>query len=103
MKAVELKKSCMAFELKSGELLLISREDITEIATQLVVEMMINKQTHVHIHKGSSIEKCNLLYKAITEQPKMPKKIRDKYLMKIAALIDDGKEEINSFGERRKA
>lgn len=85
---IELKKACMAFKLENGEILLISKEDINQIAHELVVEMMINNQNHVHIHKSSTNEKCQILYKAITEQPNMSKTMLNKYLGKIVDLID---------------
>lgn len=88
---IELKDSSMCFELPDGQRLILSQKDINQIATQLLAEMMVNNLNHVHIHKSSNIEKCHLLYKAITEQ-KMSKKMRDQYLMQISKLIENDSE-----------
>jgi len=102
---IELKKASMAFELKNGETLLICKEDVNQIASQLICEMMINNQNHIHIHRGSAIEKCNLLYKAVVEQ-KMSKAMREKYLLQISELIESDKttsktleQEVNDGGK----
>lgn len=68
MKQIELEKSSMAFKLSDGNVLLISKEDVTEIANKLIIEMMINKSNSVYMLKNNSIEKCNLLYKIVIDQ-----------------------------------
>lgn len=100
--ATELKKSCMAFELKNGEILLISKEDVTEIAKKLIVEMMINKQNHVHIHKDNTIDKFNLLYKILTEQQHMKKSLKEQYCKEILNTICEGDEETITLEEHSK-
>jgi hypothetical protein len=93
----ELKKSSMAFELKNGEVLLISKEDIQEIAMKVIVEMCSNNRSKIYLYKDTSIEKCNLLYKIVLEQKdKMSEDVRNNYFKAMVELIkDDEKEPIS--------
>lgn len=95
---VELKKSSMAFQLKNGEVLLISNEDVAEIANKLIIEMMINKQNQIIMYKSTAIEKCNLLYKIVIDQKeKMTDDIRNNYFKAMLELIKDDEKELTTL------
>lgn len=88
MKDVELKNNAMAFQLKTGDVLLISNDDVISIANRLVMEMMVNNQTKVFIEKSTAVEKCNLLYKIVSEQQdKMNDDVRQQYFKAIHELM----------------
>lgn len=100
---IKLEKSSMAFKLESGDVLLISNEDVEQIADKLIVEMMIKKQNVIYMLKNNSIEKCNLLYKIITEQnDKITNAVRMSYLKQIHDLLknDDGSSELDTLKEK---
>jgi len=65
---VELQKASMAFQLKNGETLLISKEDVNEIAEKVILEMILHKKNQIFMHRSTSVEKCNTLYKIVIEQ-----------------------------------
>lgn len=97
---VELKKASMAFQLKNGEVLLISKEDVNEIANKLIVEMMVNKQNQIVMYKSTAVEKCNLLYKIVTEQKdKMDEAVRSNYFKVMVELIKDDAKELTTLKE----
>ncbi len=94
-KGIGLEELSMAFKLESGEILFITKEAIEKIANELIIEMMINKQTAIYSLKNNNIAKCNLLYKIIIEQKgKMSKKLLDEYLTTMLELLksDDDTE-----------
>lgn len=89
----ELEKSSMAFKLKDGNVILISDEDINEIATKLIIEMSINKQNRVYILKDTSVDKCNLLYKIVVEQKEtMTKEVRASYFKLILEILKNNRD-----------
>lgn len=91
---VILEKSCMAFELKSGEMLYISNEDVQSIANSFLVEMMVHKNTNVYVNKRTSVKTCQLLYNIVTEQGnKMSKSLRENYLKAILELSENDEQE----------
>lgn len=97
---IELKKASMAFQLKNGEILLISKEDVEEIASKLIMEMVINKQNQVWMHKSTAVEKCNLLYKIVIEQKdKMSEDVRDNYFKAMLELVKGDEKELVSLAE----
>lgn len=88
---VILEKSCMAFKLKDGETLLISKEDVQSIANSLVVEMMVHNNTNVYIHKNNALKTCSMLYDiVVAEEKTMSKKLRENYLKAILKFSDKG-------------
>lgn len=94
---VILKKSFMAFELKSGEILHISNEDVQSIANSFLVEMMVHKNTNVYINKRTSVKTCELLYKIVTDQgKKMSVSLRENYLKAILELSENDEQEFIS-------
>lgn len=98
MTEIKLKKASMAFELKSGEILLISEEDVNEIATKLILEMSIRKQNQVWMLKNTDVERCNLLYKIVLDQKDtMSQETREKYLNTINELLKNGSHEFESL------
>lgn len=91
---IKLKRAAMAFSLQNGETLLISNDDVQEIANKLMLEMVLNQKHRVYMFKDTVIEKCNLLYKIVTEQKdKMTEDVRNEYFRTINKLILDTEEE----------
>lgn len=102
-KIIELKNASMAFELENGEILLISKEDIQEIASKLIVEMMLNKTNQVWMHKSTAIEKCNFLYKVIIDQKdKMTEEVRLNYFNTMLKLMKEDDKELITLEEEIK-
>lgn len=101
MRKIELKESSMSFKLEDGSVLLISKNDITELANKLIVEMMLNKQNVIYSLKNNSIEKCNLLYKIIVEQKDtMSKTVKEQYLKSILEFISENDSELETLKDK---
>lgn len=104
MNKIELETASMAFKLTNGEVLLISKEDINEIANKLITQMMLSKQNQVWMLKSTSIEKCNLLYKIVIEQKdKMNEGVRDNYFKAMLELIKGDEKEFVSLRDEIKS
>jgi len=101
MKTIELKESSMSFKLEDGSTLLISKNDVTELANKLIGEMMINKQNVIYMIENKSIEKCNLLYKIVIEQKDtMSKNVKEKYLKSILEFISEDDSELKTLKDK---
>lgn len=99
-KEIELKKAAMAFQLKNGEILLISKEDAEEIANMFIVEMCLNNQNQVWMNKSTAIEKCNLLYKIVIEQKdKMSEDVKENYFKAMLEIVKNDEKELVSLQE----
>lgn len=83
----ELKKADMAFKLEDGHVILISKEDIQEIAMKIIVEGSLNKMCVFVSEKDMSIEKANILYNILRTEKDIKPSIRDKYLSQIGMLL----------------
>lgn len=85
----ELEKSSMHFKLADGGFLLISKEDINQIADAVVLETMVKmseqvKQTGIDFGNLTQIAK---LENIINADKDMPIDIKTKYYEKILSLI----------------
>lgn len=101
MKTAELEKSSMAFKLESGDILLISKDDVTEIANKLIFEMMITKQNVVYMLNNPNVEKSNMLYKMVVEQKeKMSEKMLTDYMKVILELLKTDESELSTLKEK---
>jgi len=88
MRTIELEESSMSFKTEDGNILLISKNDVKELATKIVVESMINEKSEFYIMELEKKEKCNLLYKIVTEQKDtMSKKVKEYYLKAILEFL----------------
>lgn len=91
MENTKLKKSSMSFQLKDGTILLISNEDIQEIAGKIVLEAILNGNCKINISKNHSLEKCDLLYRIVREQgSSMDDEQKRNYLKAIYEFISTG-------------
>jgi len=100
----ELEKASMAFKLESGEVLLISNEDINEIANKVIVEMLVHHQNKVYLHKNTAKEKYDLLYTVYTEQKEsMSEDMQDQYLKRILELFNENESTFITLEEDQKS
>src|SRR5882757_9655567 len=83
----ELKKASMAFQTKNGEVLLIDKEDIKEIAMKIIVEGSCTKQIVFMKEKDMSIQNADLLYNIIKTTKDMVPKVLTKYLLQISDIL----------------
>lgn len=83
----ELPESCMAFVLKTGETLLVHKEDVAHIAQMIIVEGSLKKTCTLIRESDKSIEKANMLYNILKAERDMSLEIRNAYLKQIGELL----------------
>ena len=83
----ELKKACMAFQLKDGNIIWISQEDCHEIAMKIIVEGSLQKNTVILRERDLNIEKAQQLFKILTTEKDLPQNVRNRYLTIIGNLL----------------
>lgn len=84
---VVLKQSAMAFQLKDGTVLLISREDVNSIANSIVTEMVCHCPERLFLPRNINESRVNMLYKVFQEQKElMPAELKQSYLKLILEL-----------------
>lgn len=83
----DLKRACMAFQLKDGNFIMISKDDVREIAAKIVVEGSMIGTTVILREKDRSIEKANLLFDILKKEPDMKPELRNRYLKQIGDLL----------------
>lgn len=86
-KLLELQKASMAFQLKSGDILWIDKEDVQEIAMKIIVQGTTTKQVAMVFEKDKSIEKANMLYDILKNGKGVTDEIRESYLKQIGILL----------------
>lgn len=84
----ELKRCDMAFQLKDGNILLISKEDINEIAVKIIVEASLRSDgVAIVVEKDRSLEKADRLYNILKSEKDMKPELRNRYLKQIADTL----------------
>lgn len=83
----QLEKSCMAFKLKDGNIILIDKEDIKEIGRLIIIERLVDKSTIVLKEKSLGIEKANMLYNILKTEKDMKPEMRNRYLKQIGDFL----------------
>lgn len=82
-----LEKSCMAFKLKDGNIILIDKDDVKEIGRQIIMEHLVDKATIVLKESNVGIGKANLLYDILKTEKDMKPEMRNRYLKQIGDLL----------------
>lgn len=77
----------MAFQLKDGNILLIDKEDINEIATKIIVEGSLNKTCVILRESNKNMEKANMLFNILKSEKNIDDSIRNDYLKRIGELL----------------
>lgn len=91
----------MAFQLEGGEVLLISNDDVNEIADKLIMKMILNKQNQIIMYRSTAVEKCNLLYKIVLEQKdKMTDDLKQEYFKAMLELIKNDEIELTTLEQQ---
>jgi hypothetical protein len=90
----------MAFQLKDGSIILISNEDIKEIAHKIIIEAVGNGTVIMQQVRDTNAAKADTLIKLIASQSNMPADIKLKYLEEILNLLSTpGEKEIKTLME----
>lgn len=87
----------MAFQLKSGEILLIDKEDIEEIAYKIIVEGSLQKTCTILRESNKNIDKANMLYNILKAEKEMDSEIRNSYLRQIGELLSNNSKSYNDL------
>lgn len=83
----ELVKGCLAFQLKDGNIIWISKEDCNEIANKIIIENLVKTDTVVLMEKDNGIQKANVLIQLLKDEKDMSKEQRSKYLKQIGEFL----------------
>lgn len=87
MYMTDLPLSSMAFKLENGQTLLISKEDVKNIAMQIIVEGSVNKAFVLLSEKDTTLERADRLYKIMREEKDMDADMKNWYLQQISDLL----------------
>lgn len=98
---MELPESCMGFILKSGETFFIHKDDIKNIAGQIIIEGSMRKAIVIVRDKDNSIEKANMLYNILRNEKDMKPELRNKYLKQIGELLSGDSRELIDCSNNR--
>jgi len=82
----ELEKAAMAFQLKDGSILWISKEDVNEIANKIIFEGLIDGKVQLSFNKDNNISKARELHDMLTREKGMPPELRVQYYEEILRL-----------------
>lgn len=85
---VTLENSAMAFQLKDGNVVLISQEDISEMAAKIIAFGLVHTGGITLIaNKDTNATKADTLIRLIASQPNMPEDLKRQYLEEILKLL----------------
>lgn len=102
MPAIELKKAAMAFELKDGTILWISKEDCDAIATRIVLEGMVNGEVNITMQSDGNMKKAQELHQILTNEKGMPPELRVEYYKEILRLYNEEGEKEQKMIQKAK-
>lgn len=85
----EMENACMAFKLRDGNIVLISRADVNELAAKIMVEHVIDNRITIQVEKCGPIERANYLLSILEKQKDMKPEMRDLYHREILKLMMD--------------
>lgn len=98
----------MEIKLKSGKIIILSKEDWSELSLNLLVEMIKNQNTRVFLVQDSSPEKARILYQIIKESKDLSPEIKDEYYKAILVAASENimtskalSEEINKMNKKQ--
>jgi len=98
----DLPNSCMAFKLSDGNIILISKEDVHNIAMKIIVEGSLQKNTVFIKEEDLNFKKADRLYNILKEEKDMKIELRNRYLRQIADLLSTSSKQLTdlSSGEQ---
>lgn len=100
----QLQKSCMAFQLTDGKVLLIHDDDVEKLVNDFWTKMILDKRTHCYMIADVGLKRAEYLYKIYQETKKeMSEETKEEYLKQILlSLSSDNNLEVETLDNKVK-